>query len=279
MDEPKELDEKDFIQESYGKDPMSFWVWLAVFIAFVLCFWGIGSWYYRTMSVQLEQSPFLQVTNREMSIFLWQFSDKMPQHVKEKTGYLPGFDYQNRIGIKPNLAEKYVVAPPELLFLYHTWSRLLKDEFTPRPIPSSEFQEFLNLQPEWMPEMWVAAPEGYKALVRDFSQLGSTNLATLPESTLPQMVRMAFQGWKNYYLERDFINLATIKYGELSMFVDTHPDYARNFWRNIYDKDLPLYLKTLTFDKYDPKARVSDEEMAPFLKVAVYNFLKAEKEE
>lgn len=136
---PPELQEKDFIQESYGKDPMSFWIWVGVFAAVVLCSWGIGSWYYQTMSAQLSHSPFLQVTNREMSLFLWQFSDKMLQHVKDKTGYLKGFEYQNRIGIQSNLAEKYAVAPPELLFMYHTWSRLLKGEFTPRPIPRMEF--------------------------------------------------------------------------------------------------------------------------------------------
>lgn len=65
---------------------------------------------------------------------------------KTKSGYLPGFQYIDKLSIEPNMADLYAVAPPELLFLYHTWNRLLSPEFITRPIQLSEFKEFCCMQ-------------------------------------------------------------------------------------------------------------------------------------
>src|SRR6476620_911156 len=148
MGSNKELSEKDFIHEEYGRNPFPFWGWIGAVIGFSLIFsWGLST-YTNTLERQITDSPFLQVTNREMSLFLWQNPQHMRVHVKKKNGYLPAFEYAERIGLNPEYADDYVVAPPELLFLYHTWHRLLGDSYIPRYISGKEFSLFLTAVPE-----------------------------------------------------------------------------------------------------------------------------------
>lgn len=279
FEEPKkeELQEKDFIQESYKKSPFTFWIYLAVTFAVLVFFWGAGSWYYKTLENKVEGSPFLQVTNRDLSVFLWQFTDKMPQHVKSKIGYLPGFDYQDRIGLKIQDADDFVLAPPELLFLYHTWDRLIRNEFAQRKIGRNEFIEFLDFQPEWQPEYWSKAPLGYKRLVQDLPFSNEKNLEGVSLDVLPLIVRQAFQGWKNYRYEGDFINIVKVKYAVLKQFLEKFPHYARNYWRNIASDSYPKYLETFTKGKYNLDEEVPENEMAPFLKVALFNYIQSQK--
>ncbi len=273
----QELQEKDFIQENYSKNPKPFWAMVAVFAAVIVLCWGVGSWYYQTMETQVESSPFLQVTNREMSVFLWQFPEYMPQHVQDKRGYLPGFEYRERLGVVLKAADDYVEAPPGLLFLYHTWARLLKDYYVPRPISRVEFAEFLNLQPEWKPINWSESPPAYRRMVQGIKFSRDKNLEELSYEEFPLIVRQAFQGWKNYRLEGKLINIIKITYGDLKSFLKKFPHYDRNYWRNIVYAKYPRYLLTFTFEDIESGEKVSKGEITPFLRVAIFNVLQAQK--
>lgn len=273
----EELKEKDFIQPT-PKVGWSWWLaWVLLFAAIVAVFWGSGSWFYETMETQVEESPFLQVTNRQLSVFLWKFPQYMPQHVKNKTGYLPGFEYTNRVGIKKGEADAYCMAPPEVLYMYHTWSRLLSDEFIARPIPRMEFLDFLNYNPEWKPENWPEAPEKYRRFLVTLAFSKIADLAKEPEATVPMVVRQAFQGWKNYRLEGELINIVKIDYATIDAFLEKYPHYRRNYWRNILLPTYPNYLLSYTLGDYDKKEVPVEGQMAPFLRVAVFNFMQAKK--
>lgn len=273
MIEPqKELSEKDFIQDDKPKKNLPFWVWLSVCVFLLCLLWGGSSWYAEKMNLQYEKSPFLQVTNREFSLFLWQFPERMRASVANKTGYLPGFQFMQKVSLDLTQSENYVIAPPELIFLYHTWNRQISDEFSLRPIPYKEFIEFLDYAEEWQPKNWPAAPAGYKELIEKLPTLITENLATLPESSLPLVVRKAFQGWKNYTKEGDAINAVTPTFKEMISFLETHPKYARNFWRNILFDTHPKYLETFTSSKLEFDGDIPKAELASFLKVGFYNY-------
>jgi len=276
-DAPILLQEKDFIQENNGKSPRPFWSMLAIFAAVIALFWGMGSVYYQTMLERLEKSPFLQVTNRQMSLFLWQFPEYMPQHVREKTGYLPGFEYRARLGVTIQSVDAYVQAPPELLFLYHTWARLLQDYYIPQPILRVEFMEFLKLQAEWKPKNWPDAPSEYRQMVQSIKLSSEKNLEQLSLEALPIVVRQAFQGWKNYRLEGNLINSATFKYSELQAFLKRYAHYSRNYWRNIVDSSYPNYLLTYTSQEFKDEEAVPKEEISSFLRVALFNAVQGKK--
>jgi len=40
-----ELSEKDFINESYRKDPYTFWFWLAIVVSLTLVLWTCDRWF------------------------------------------------------------------------------------------------------------------------------------------------------------------------------------------------------------------------------------------
>ena len=277
MTPPKqELSEKDFINESYSKNPFPFWLWLFLVTAFTAIIWGSSSWYFSKLGHLMQSSPFLQVTNRELSLFLWQNPEFMRVNAKDKNGYLPGFKYVDKVTMELGDADQFVVAPPELLFRYHTWHRLVSQEFSPRPIPAKEFIDFLNYVEEWKPLNWPAAPEGYIKFVEGLSkEKGDEDLSHQPLTVLPQEVRLAFQGWRNFFKEGDAINLLQPTYGELTQFLKTSPHYARNYWRNIVETLRPNYLKTYTFGKFEPDEKVPDDQLSSFLKVALYNFFQS----
>lgn len=278
MTTPPELSEKDFIQEGFRKNPFPFWMWLALLTIFVSLLWGGASSYYNKLSTFIQKSPFLQVTNRELSLFLWQNPEFMRVNAKEKNGYLLGFQYQNKVGVEPANADQHAVAPPEVLFRYHTWKRLLGDVYFSRTIPIEEFKEFLTQAAEWQPSFWKKAPPEYVKLVNGMPTLKIRNLELLPTEILPQTVRLAFQGWKNYFKEGTAINQVKPTFAEMKRFIDKYPNYARNYWRNIVHSTHPDYLRAFTFDKHDSSAIISGEELSPFLKVAIYNFLISQKE-
>jgi hypothetical protein len=264
------LSEKDFIQDNLRKNPFPAWFWLFVVAAVACIAWGLGSFYRFDINSQTSVAPFLQVTNRQMSLFLWQFPSEMRAHIGSgKSSYLPGFQYVDKVSIEPGFADVYVEAPPELLFLYHTWDRLISNDFSTRPIPPVEFQEFLSYCEEWQPANWPKAPEGYVELVKELKNTQEKDLQVLSRAALPMVVRQAFQGWKNYMKEGSAINALNPSFEEMSGFLERYPNYARNFWRNIY----PEYLKS-----YVDEARegvVGQDELEPFLKVAFYNYSKS----
>lgn len=272
-----ELSEKDFIQEGYKKNPFPFWLWFFLLTTLIALLWGANNWYSGKIGVLFKESPFLRVTNREMSLFLWQNPEFMRINVKEKANYLPGFQYIDKVTLDVANADQFVVAPPDLLFRYHTWKRLVSDEFAQRPITKAAFSEFLSYAIEWHPQYWAAAPAGYVHFIEGLGRNQIENLATLPDSDLPTVVKMAFQGWYNYFKDGEAINQVKVSETQMRQFLTKYPHYARNFWRNVVMEKIPDYLKSMSAGKESGDAMVPHEEFSSFLRVAVYNFLKVEE--
>lgn len=272
---PPELPEKKFIQDNIPRNNLPYWLWGTLFTLVVALVWGIGSWYTQKLTQEIEVSPFLQVTNRQMSIFLWQFPEHMRVNVKTgRAGYLPGFLYTDKLSVEPNVADQIVGAPPELLFLYHTWHRLLSPEFIARPVQVAEFKEFLLYAEEWQPKNWPAAPIDYVKFANAILDSKNFDSGSLPTISLPKEVAQAFQGWENFFKEGEAINKVAPTFEQMAAFLKVSPHYARNDWRNIVMEKYPKYLKTLTSGAFNPSATIPDDELAPFLKFAFYNYQK-----
>jgi hypothetical protein len=262
------LSEKNFIHEEYPKHPWRIWGWLAIVIVCSLLFaWPLLQ-YSSFIEKQYAHSPFLQVTNRQISVFLWQNSEHMRVHAKNKSNYLPAFDYLDRVGLNPEYAEDYVVAPPELLFLFHNWNHFLRTDLISRSIPTDEFKNFLIDVMEWQPKYWPAAPPAYISLISELEKGIKTDLMHESFDTLPIEVRQAFTGWKNYFFEGDAINTFLPSYGLLKEFLKDFPHYTRPYWRNIYGLH---YLKEL---EDNPDSIISKEYLSVPLRVALYNYSK-----
>ncbi len=270
------LSEKDFIQNGWKWTSLPFWLWLFLLSSILLLILGTQGWYKGFILKEEKSEPFLEVTNREFSLFLWQFPNFMRVNTRGGMGYLSGF-YVDRENFNPAKAEEFVSAPPELIFLYHTWSRLLRPESITRPISPEEFQTFLEKIPEWEPENWKKAPVDYVQLVNSKHYLEIKDLQTLPLPTLPLDVRLAFQGWKNYFYEGSEINQINPTFSEVEKFLVEYPHYSRNYWRNIeyvhgHKVAGPEYLKTLlNKGSIVPEEKFPAEELAPFLKMALFN--------
>lgn len=270
-DDPEVLQEKNFIQNGYKKNPYPFWVWTAIVAALFALLLGGKTWYWDQMRTQISNNPFLQVTNRQISLFLWQNPHYMRANAQTKSGYLSDFQYLNRVSVEPDLADRYVIAPPELLFQYHVWKQWLSDQTPMRPISQSEFLEFLDYSEEWNPKYWNSAPLAYIELVKSITngRISESNLAVLSKARLPQDVRLAFQGWKNYFKEGDLINQVKPSYEQMKTFLDEYPNYARNYWRNIVPNYLASYEKPAS-----DSAIIPQQELSPFLRAAFFNFQK-----
>lgn len=266
-----QLEEKDFIKEGYRKNPYPFWLWIFLLTAFIAIIWGAEFWFSGFFKKEVSSRPFLNVTNRQFSLFLWQNPSFMRSNVQNKTGYLTAFQFRNTDTMDPVQADTLVEAPPEILFLYHTWFRLIKNEFAERKITVPEFRKFLDAVEEWKPEYWSEAPKDYVQLINSLPSIKIEDLSTLPRTTLPVDVRQAFIGWKNYFIEGSKINAMTPTYAQVKAFLSKYPHYARNFWRNIVDSENMSYLKTLTLGKFEPSDLIPENELTPFLKVALYN--------
>lgn len=277
------LSEKNFINEGYSQNPYPFWLWLFLLTIVIALAWGGRSWFTSHIEERVSMSPFLQVTNRDFSLFLWQNPEFMRVHAKNKEGYLTGFQYLDKVSLEPELAGRYVEAPPEVIFRYHTWHRLVSAEFSPRPIPLDEFREFLTYAEEWKPIFWPEAPPEYMGLISAISRGGAsqlmgfdpTDMRSISLTTLPQVVRMAFQGWKNYFKEGELINQVKPTFGEMKAFIDTHPHYARNYWRNVVADMTPQYLQNLSTGLVN--SIIPNEALSSFLKAAFFNFQESTK--
>jgi hypothetical protein len=275
------LSEKDFIQDRWRWRSFPFWLWIFLMAAAVGIIWGTSGWYQGLIQKEKKDDPFLEVTNREFSVFLWQFPSFMRANASKKTGYLTGF-LSTSENIDPAAADEYVSAPPELLFLYHTWDRLLAPGYIPRPIPPTEFSEFLDQLPEWQPSNWEKAPSAYTNMIATKRYSEIENLQTLSQDELPLSVRQAFEGWKNYYHEGTEINNLKPTFAQVVTFLEKHPSYGRSYWRNIgvveghkiagHD-----YLHPFMERYFDLDAVIPNDELAPFLKVALYNQEQADQ--
>jgi hypothetical protein len=284
QEEPAVLSEKDFIHES-PSPPKSgifpFWLWLALLSMCISLVWGSLGWFKNLTIKEIKSRPFLEVTNREFSLFLWQFPSFMRTHAEQKNSYLTGFQYGETFTMDLATTEEFVTAQPEVLFLYHTWKRLLSPDFIEGPIPSNEFAEFLGKVPEWQPSNWKGAPAGYVDLIHSGKYIDSPDLSLLPESVIPRAVRQSFQGWKNYFKQGKEINLLTPTIQKVTQFLERHPNYGRSYWRNIrYVQNREVagdhYLQSLNSKKGEPDALIPSDDLAPFLKVALYNANQSE---
>lgn len=276
------LSERDFIQESRKPSRFPAWLWLFLITIIAALLWGTSNWYEHLIYKTVSSKRFLEVTNRDFSLFLWQFPSFLRSNVKQKTGYLTGFEYENKETLNLGTAEEFVTAPPDLLFLYHTWNRLLASDFIARPISSSDFLEFLEQVPEWKPQHWAQAPKEYISFVKALSSSQTTPLQTLPLDTLPLSVRMAFQGWKNYFKEGPLINEMTPTIKEVEAFLNEHPTYARNYWRNIETVAGQKiagshYLEDFLSITLDKDKKVPTDQVSSFLRVALFNAQQAKE--
>jgi hypothetical protein len=152
-----------------------------------------------------------------------------------------------------------------------------------RPIPTKEFAEFLNQMEEWQPRNWKQAPELYVQLVtsKDYEKI--SDLQTLPDTRLPLIVRQAFWGWKNYFKEGMQINNITPTFSQVQSFLEKHPTYQRSYWRNIQEvagQEVagPQYLAAFINGTFSSEEKMPADQLAPFLKVALFNAEQAQKE-
>jgi len=274
--EPK-LSEKDFIHEGYSKNPWPLWLWLFLITTAVALLWGASNWYAGKINLIVQKSPFLQVTNRDLSLFLWQNPEFMRVNAKEKANYLPAFQYHDKITMDVASADQYAVAPPEVFFRYHTWNRLISKEFSQRAIPLKDFRDFLSYAQEWLPIYWPEAPKGYVKLVESLPTSKIKDLSALSQEELPLAVRIAFQGWQNYFKEGEAIDKVEVTQKQMQEFLSSHPYYARNYWQNIVHDSVPNYLKSAPSETKAGDSMIPSNELAPFLKVAVYNYLQSTK--
>lgn len=269
------LSEKDFIQNGWSLSSFPFWLWIFLMAALIGIVLGVSSWYKGLIIQEKSHDPFLEVTNREFSLFLWQFPSYMRVNAPKKTGYLPGF-LTTSANFNPETAEEFVSAPPDLIFLYHTWHRLLAPDFIARPIPAAEFTEFLDQLAEWQPKNWKNAPGRYAELIESKKYSTLENLQTLDEAELPIVVRQAFIGWKNYFKDGEMINELHPTIGQVQAFLEKHPTYGRPYWRNIDQAGNQHvagldYLLVLLKGPLAPDAVIPNDQLAPFLKVALFN--------
>lgn len=258
-----ELDEKDFIHEGIKDDPYPLFYWFFILITIGAISWGVSTWVDRFMKEEVAHSPFLQVTNRDFSLFLWQNPEFMRVHISDKAAYAPAFNYIETLTMNAEMADDYVVAPPDILFKYHTWNRLLGNEVPVQRVLSSDFTEFLAFAKEWTPEFWKAAPNDYIELLKSLPT-ASTIL------TVPYPVQQAYTGWKNFFKEGTAINAFQPSYGLLAQLLAKYPHYSRNYWQNL----IPSYLKSMSSPQ-NPENIIPQQEQASFLKSALFNFSRS----
>lgn len=277
---PDDLSEKDFIYEGYQKNPWPAWIFLLVLLGMLALGWSFSDWRSNWLAQQRENNPFLQVTNRQISTFLWSNPEFMRANVRAKTDYLPGFRDDDKIHVIPTLADEYAIVPPEVLFRYHIWKEFLSGYVPDRKITVEEFKKFLKDCEEWLPEYWTNAPADYRAYVAGLSKVlaGSTMaLAEVPKDVLPNEVRQSFIGWKNFFQEGEQINAVQPTFAQARSFLILHPHLARNYWRNILSASVPNYLLSLWQGDDDPDALVPENQLASIFKVAYFNNLMAEE--
>jgi hypothetical protein len=143
-----------------------------------------------------------------------------------------------------------------------------------QPINPKDFEEFLQHSAEWQPANWKKAPDSYVKFIQN------GELENKEWNDVPMIVRLAFQGWKNYHKEGTAINQLNPTLPEMEQFLKEYPHYGRSFWRNIEEVDgLQIagknYLKML-LESPPSNVHFPSGQIAPFLKVAYFNYLNKE---
>ncbi len=258
------IKDNKLINESLGKNPKPFFIWLGVLLAVLACILGLQYGLKKYLEEKVCESPFNRVTNRQFSVFLWQNPRYMRANAQIKSGYLPAFQYLSKVSLEPELADDFVQAPPKVLFRYHTWERQVGDIYFPRRIDPGLFADFLDYAEEWTPKYWEKAPEGYVRMVKNLPNLSAEDLQKLPLE-----VKQSFEGWLNYFKEGEKIESVSPTYGEMEAFLKKYPHFARNYWKNVVSDD---YLKSYASGQNDPNDVIPSDEVAGFLKAAFYNY-------
>lgn len=265
----------DDAKKGDAPNPLLFGIFFVAIIA--ILFTAIHSWYKEHAMQAKKDSPFYQVTNREFSLFLKENPRFLNTNVSLNEAFLPGTSYIKKISSNIQQADQLVNAPDKIIFEYHTWKRLIDYPAAPRLILIDPFKQFLMDHQEWLPENWKGAPKEYKALYHQIQDgKAPNNLSASP--ALPEDIREAFIGWKNYTFEQDEIKEFVPTFEQLKTFLQKYPNFERNFWINLVKETNPNYLETLSFEKYDPATKVPKDQIVPFLQIAIFNLLKAEQE-
>lgn len=264
-----DLDERNFFQEGLRRNPGPFWFWLLVCILVTSLAWYFSSRVEEEKEIVYGSTPFLQVTNRQFSLFLWQNPEFMRSNLKGSRHYLTA--WEKGITVDPSQAENWVDAPDEALFMYHVWQRLLGDYYYPRKIMQDEFVEFLKSDSQWLPQYWPKATDAYRTLIKWIEE-GSNffDLKELSYQELPLEVRQAFVGWKNYTKESEAINQIRPTYRQVWTFVDYYPNFKRPFWINLVRHDRPDYLLPVSAKG---NSLIPESEMDGLLQMGLYNYL------
>lgn len=274
-----ELKEEDFIQDEFQQSPNPFLLSIFFLAIGTIVFTAIVSWYNQHQSEYRKTSPFYQVTNRDFALFLRENPRFLNENVSNKEAYLPGVKFIENIQSNVQEADQLIDAPDPLIFQYHTWNRLIDYPPFPRAIPVNEYKEFLNKYQEWIPLYWKGATKAYANLYKQIQNgTAPANLSTISKTDLPDDVREAFFGWKNFNLEKSQIETFRPTYELLKEFIEKYPNFQRNYWFNILKESDYAYLQTFSFEKYDPKATVPEPEISPFLQIALFNYLKSKEE-
>ncbi|MBB64046.1 MAG: hypothetical protein CMO81_03185 [Waddliaceae bacterium] len=268
---PTKLREEDFIHEESTTNPYPMWFFAGLIVIVLVAMFLSGQFTSNTLSSSYNQDPFRQVSNREISLFLWQYPRFMRVNSTNKSSYLSGFRDEDYIRVRIARSEEYAVAPPELFFHYHAWKRLLKPHLPLRKIQAGEFSEFLHFCQIWHPRNWAKSPASYKDLVSQLHKEIVSDFDDLPLEKIPRDVQIAFQGWKNYFREGEEINQQSITHAQMQEFLAEHPEYGRNYWRNILSDYVPRYLESTLETELDPNAVIAQGELSSFLRVAYFN--------
>lgn len=275
-DPQKEIPDNKLIGGDTPLKPI--WIVLVIVGALIILVLGIHNWYQKEMKKLQTESSFFHVSNRELSLFLWQNPRFMRVNVSTKDAYLPGFQYLDKVTPEEGMADNIAQAPPNVLFQYHTWKRLLGGLPVTRSIPKQQFLEFLKDSDEWQPGNWPGEPPTFSEFVKKLPESSITDLKSVSFDILPNEIRMAFIGWKNYYREGKEINDLKPTYALLERLLSAAPNYNRNFWRNIVMEAEQSYLLDYfkgTFKADDP---IPSDQISPFLRVALFNQKKTEEE-
>lgn len=274
MDE--ELKEEDFIQDEFKQSPNPYLLAIFFLAIITILITAIHTWYAEHQSAYRKTSPFYQVTNRDFSLFLLQNPRFLNQNVSNKEAYLPGLQYLKKLQSNLKDADNLVDAPDQMIFYYQTWNRLIDYPPPPRTIPVGEYKDFLSQYEEWTPVYWRNATRDYEELYRQIQNgTAPQNLATVSKLALPDDAREAFIGWKNAIMEKEELEKFRPTFALLKEFLDKYPNFQRNYWFNILKASDWSYLETISFDKYDPTGNVPEDQIAPFLQIALFNYKKA----
>lgn len=233
---------------------------------------SIQTWYVEYTAAHQKKSPFYQVTNRDFTLFLRENPNFLNKNISSKEAFLPGVEFIKQVSSNVETADDLINAPDDILFEYWTWNRLIDYPPPKRAIPLDEFQQFLKDYPEWTPIYWRSSPRSYDELYHDI--LAGKAPKEL-SGKLPDDVREAFIGWKNFTVEKEEIEKFDPTFGELKNFLATYPNFRRNYWINIVAASDPNYLETYSFANYTLDDKVPLDQIAPFLQIALFNDAKA----